>query len=516
MSLPDNPWRLAMPIRRAREAAALRRAVKTLPRPDMAALRESHAGFLRWAALDHLAENAGILSARRRLSPYQWRIAIYLVAIGVLSLSLAPLSSLVAINMLFICYSGALLALRVWMLARMMRGTRPVTPPPLDTKDLPIVTILLPLYREAASLPYLIASLSRLDYPRQRLDIKLLIETDDPDTLAEANRLCREDHFDIVMVPDSQPRTKPKACNYGLWTARGTLTVIYDAEDRPEPDQLRKAAAAFAAATDDTRAPLACVQARLNYYNRHQNWLTRLFAMEYALLFDVVLPGLDRLGAPIPLGGTSNFFLTKTLIELGGWDPHNVTEDADLGLRLTATGHRTAMIDSTTYEEAVARPRAWIRQRSRWVKGFIQTWFVHTRAGARRPLAPFSREAMLRRLTLHLVIGGVVISAVVNPLFWALYIAWIAGWGGIAALFPTPLLELSVLGLLAGNGFFAYLTMIAPARRRWYDQCGHILMLPVVWLMLSAAGYVALWQFLRKPFYWEKTEHAALGLPDEA
>ena len=205
------------------------------------------------------------------------------------------------------------------------------------------MTVLLPLFDEADCLPQLATAMAALDYPKDKLDIKLVLEERDAATRAEAARLGLADKFDVIVVPASAPQTKPKACNFALAFARGDLVVIYDAEDQPAPDQLRKAAAAFAAGPPT----LACVQARLNYYNADENWLTRLFSLEYALWFDSLLPALQKLRAPIPLGGTSNILRTDVLTAIGGWDPYNVTEDADLGLRMAASGVRDRRTDLT-------------------------------------------------------------------------------------------------------------------------------------------------------------------------
>ena len=222
-------------------------------------------------------------------------------------------------------------------------------------------------------LPLLGPALWRLriipDYPREKLDIVIALEADDRDTRAaiEKRKGCLP--VTLVTVPVSHPRTKPKALNAALPFARGSFTVIYDAEDRPEPDQLRRALQAFGAGGNR----LACVQAKLCIDNTGDGWLARMFTAEYAGQFDVFLPGLAAMRLPLPLGGSSNHFRTATLRAIGGWDAYNVTEDADLGMRLSRFGHRTAVIASTTYEEAPARLGAWLRQRTRWFKGWMQT-----------------------------------------------------------------------------------------------------------------------------------------------
>jgi len=245
----------------------------------------------------------------------------------------------------------------------------------LADRSLPVYTILVPLYKETAVLPRLVEAIDQLDYPKAKLDVKLLLEEDDAETIAFARAAGLPSHFRLVIVPQGMPKGKPKACNYGLIQAQGEYVVIYDAEDLPERDQLKKALVAFSKGDDR----LACVQAKLNYFNRDQNLLTCWFTTEYSMWFDLFLPGLDASGAPIPLGGTSNHFRTDMLRGIGAWDPYNVTEDADLGVRLFKRGWTTAVIDSTTYEEANSEVYNWIRQRSRWVKGYIQTYLVHMR-----------------------------------------------------------------------------------------------------------------------------------------
>jgi cellulose synthase/poly-beta-1,6-N-acetylglucosamine synthase-like glycosyltransferase len=296
------------------------------------------------------------------------------------------------------------------------------------------------------------------------------------------------------------PQTKPKACNFALRFARGEYLVIYDAEDRPEPDQLRKVVATFRRSPANT----ACLQCRLNYYNVDENWLTRMFTLDYALWFDQMLPGLERLGMPIPLGGTSNHFRTDVLRELHAWDPFNVTEDADLGIRICQKGYRVGVVDSTTYEEASCRVGQWVRQRSRWIKGYMQTLLVHTR----RPLHLMRSTGPLGFLGFVFFIGGTVVAGLLNPVFWAFYLIWlVAAATSFDPIFPQSLLFLSLFNLLAGNGAFTYLTMLAPIRRGWLGLIPLSLTLPAYWVLISVAAYRGLWQLIRDPFYWEKTQH---------
>jgi cellulose synthase/poly-beta-1,6-N-acetylglucosamine synthase-like glycosyltransferase len=331
--------------------------------------------------------------------------------------------------------------------------------------------------------PALARALLSLDYPRDRLDIKLIVEADDDATVGACERIAGGP-FEIVRVPPSAPRTKPKAVNFALRFARGDYAVIYDAEDRPEPDQLRKAVAAFRRLPRRT----ACLQARLAFYNAEENWLTRLFEYDYRLWFAMLLPGLDRLSVPIPLGGTSNHFRKPVLSEIGAWDPFNVTEDADLGIRLSQRGYRVAMLDSTTFEEAPIRYDAWIRQRSRWMKGYMQTWLVH----GRNTRSLIAHTGLRGFLAFQLFIGGAVVSAIVNPLLW---IACAASGEKVAA----------GTGALGSNALLTVLFVAASMRQGGFRL--HALTVTLYWLLISIAGYRALWHLAVKPFDWEKTAH---------
>jgi cellulose synthase/poly-beta-1,6-N-acetylglucosamine synthase-like glycosyltransferase len=364
----------------------------------------------------------------------------------------------------------------------------------------PVYTILVPVYREAEVFPILAAAIDKLDYPKAKLDVKILLEEDDHETIAVARASRLPSHFKLVVVPNGQPRGKPKACNYGLIHAQGEFVVIFDAEDIPEPDQLKKALIAFRKGGPD----LVCVQAKLNYFNREQNLLTRWFTTEYSMWFDLFLPGLDASGAPIPLGGTSNHFRTERLRELGAWDPHNVTEDADLGMRLYKAGSKTAVIDSTTYEEANSELYNWIRQRSRWVKGYIQTYLVHMR----HPVRLWRSVGPRAFLSFQLVVGGTFFGFLVNPVFWVLTALWFTThWALIKDIFPGVVFYMGAIGLYLGNFAFAYLNVAGCLRRGYYGMVKYALLSPVYWALMSIAAWKGFLQLFYAPSYWEKTTH---------
>jgi cellulose synthase/poly-beta-1,6-N-acetylglucosamine synthase-like glycosyltransferase len=457
-------------------------------------------------AIYALAERDPAMSAQRVATTPQLVVAYALVTACLLGLATAPVSTLIALNVVMsLFYLGNFLLKGILVSVGGGRSIDAdhaiaIAARELTDDELPVYTVLVPMYREAQMLPMLAQALRSLDYPLGKLDIKLVLEADDHKTIAVARTLGLEGVFEVIRVPPSMPKTKPKACNYALGFARGEYLVVYDAEDRPEPDQLRKVVATFARAPAD----VVCLQCRLNYYNAGENWLTRMFTLDYSLWFDQVLPGLERLGIPIPLGGTSNHFKIKALRELRAWDPFNVTEDADLGLRLTQKGYRVGIVDSTTYEEACHRPSVWIRQRSRWIKGYLQTLLVHTR----RPLHLIRTTGVLGFIGFVFFIGGTALSGLLNPIFWALYVFWlIALWHSFDPMFPQLLLFLSLLNLLAGNGAFIYLSMLAPIHRGWLNLIPYGLTVIGYWVLMSIAAYRALWQLLRNPFYWEKTQH---------
>ncbi|MFW5996686.1 MAG: glycosyltransferase family 2 protein [Lentisphaeria bacterium] len=360
--------------------------------------------------------------------------------------------------------------------------------------------ILIPLYHEGDILPHLVDALSKLDYPSDKLEIRLLIEEDDDETMQVAHDLGLSAPFVILPVPVSYPRTKPKACNYGLEDADADYLVIYDAEDRPDTDQLKKAAAAFRKVPKN----VACIQAKLNFYNPYQNFLTKCFTAEYATWFDLCLPGLDFFHAPLPLGGTSNHFRLDILKSVGGWDEYNVTEDCDLGLRLFARGWRTSILDSTTWEQACPHLGNWIRQRSRWIKGYIQTYCVHLR----NPVKSAFGLGIFNGIHYHLVIGGTPLSQLINPIYWGLAVFWlITRSSSLSIYFPTPIFAMASVCLFVGNFLFAYTSSIACVRRGRGDLAIYGLVIPFYWILMSIGAWKGFLQLIRKPHFWEKTKH---------
>ncbi|MEM6728115.1 MAG: glycosyltransferase, partial [Pseudomonadota bacterium] len=378
------PWRrvgrttvLAAPTAEAYEAALPTLSqVFEAPRFAIAA-----AGAI--AAATHAGQEHALVSrAEARVAPsdsirslvlHGWPdAALICAALLIFALCTVPGALLIALTAWALLTLAATVALKAAALCATM-GAK--APPPAPPEALPRMTILVALYKETDIAGHLVARLRRLSYPRERLEVLLVTESDDATTHATLAATRLPPWMAEITVPPGHVKTKPRALNYALDHCTGEFIGVYDAEDAPEPDQLLKIAAHFAATGED----VACLQGRLDFYNARANWLSRCFAMEYAAWFRVILPGLARLGLPVPLGGTTLFFRAKTLRALGGWDAHNVTEDADLGLRLVRRGWRTELADTVTFEEANCRFWPWVKQRSRWLKGYAVTYTVHMR-----------------------------------------------------------------------------------------------------------------------------------------
>ena len=463
-------------------------------------------------------------------------------------------------SVLAACYIGAMM----FRLAALLFGSKAkaVNEANMLRSTWPMYTVLVPLYREEAVADKILKNLTAMDYPKDSLDVKFLLEADDPGTLAVLEREGIPSWCEIIVVPDAQPKTKPRACNHGLERARGDFLVIFDAEDKPEPDQLKKAVLAFEEFEQACKKPVVCLQAQLAYHNASQNMLTKWFAIEYNVWFQRYLNGLHRLGGPLPLGGTSNHFRVPVLRELGGWDPFNVTEDCDLGIRLHLKGYRTATLESTTWEEANSRVGNWLRQRSRWLKGYMVTHIVWARSPVRLfcALGPFGFCRFLASII------GIAGLAVLNLPLWillAVYIIFLgvdmsAGWQ-FTELLATPSLPgdgrlswpllyigiddgswwhgvsnklaqlfgiegpfdiqdtfwsaLSVIFalvsfmLFVANGLFIAINACFGSRPGQRGLLIAALLTPFYWVLISLAAWKGLWQLCFNPHKWEKTVH---------
>lgn len=477
-------WRLAAPERLRERMAESGAATLACEAADGLRLRHPHlsAATIRQGPglAAPLAAGLCFLTVLAWLAPAELKLA----ALGVLSA-------------LFLCTLGLRLS------ACFMPKPAPL-PTDLEDKDLPVYSILVPLYREAIMIPRLVAALRALDYPPEKLDIKLILEADDRETQAAVEALGLPPGFEVIIAPESGPRTKPKALNAALPFVRGSFVAVFDAEDVPDPGQLRAALACFR----QKGSGLGCVQARLVVENPRESWVSRHFAVEYCAQFDVLLPALAAMDMPILLGGTSNHFRRRALEAAGGWDAYNVTEDADLGLRLARLGWGIGVIASDTLEEAPVAPRTWMRQRTRWMKGWAQTLIVHGRAPARL----LEDLGLARMLVAVLLTAAPFIAMTVHPLSLTAVAAHL--WAG-TVLRPQPgWAEIATLALCYANLCLGYVVTVAVAlvalgRRRRLEEAVILLTLPVYLLLQSIAVWRALADLVRDPYRWDKTEHGA-------
>lgn len=463
-------------------------------------LREAVFAALPEAVSGHAADTLRRRSPVTATAPPGNRLLLLALGLGAASCLVAAAPAPLARAALL---AGQVLALSMAALRLAALAVVPseVRARPLPDPALPVYTILVPLYREGKVLKRLLRGLSDLDYPAAKLDIKLLIEADDRETAALLAAVPLPARFEVVTVPPGLPRTKPRALNVALPLARGSLLVVYDAEDVPERDQLRKAAAIFAAEPPGT----ACLQGRLVIDDHGDGLLPKLFAAEYAGLFDVLNPALAALDLPVPLGGTTMHLRTEVLRELGGWDAWNVTEDADLGIRLALAGYRVGDLPSATYEETAKGLRRWLAQRTRWLKGFLQTSLVH----GSQPLSTCARLGPLGSLCALALLPGTVLSALAYPVCFLMAAGVFLGGGiGAAPSFPDNL----VSGLAVTLFLVGLVALVAPAalgcrRRGWLDLWPVLPLMPAYFFLVSVAALRALDELIRAPYRWNKTEH---------
>lgn len=367
--------------------------------------------------------------------------------------------------------------------------------PRIADDQLPSYTILVPAYEEEAVIGDLVRCLADLDYPAELLEVLILVERRDKATQLAIQAADPPPHFRIVQLPVGTPQTKPRSCNAGLLLAKGELLVIFDAEDRPERQQLRRAAEMFAASGDD----LACVQATLLQGNGDTNLFARCNALEYALRYRLMLPGLAASRTAFPLGGTSNHFRTEVLRAVGGWDAWNVSEDADLGMRCRALGYRTDMMDSITWGEAPTTFASWIKQHTRWHKGYLVTALVHTR----RPIDAVRRFGLNGILSLLIIVLGTPLVLLMQSVVLAIVVLAALGYHGQD---PNDLpVTIGMLGVqlltIVGTLSVAQLALPRSPRRQWHAIAAY----PVLHCL---SAWRALVQLIRAPFLWEKTSHA--------
>ncbi len=448
--------------------------------------------------INHLYDKMPDMSARSGMSGYQGFIVGFCLALLLVSLITHLTDTLLIVHVAASFFYFGILILRALALQH--------RPRPADLaiaardEALPVYTVLVALYKESAVAAQLVKHLDALDWPRSKLDIKLVCEADDSETRLALLALSLGPEYEIVDVPPAWPRTKPKALAYAVTAARGPFLVLYDAEDRPHPHQLREAFATFCSGGDD----LACVQAPLSITNGDRSWISRMFALEYAGLFGRMLPMLAQKVMPIPLGGTSNHFRTDILRRVGGWDPYNVTEDADLGMRLYRAGYHCGVISLPTLEDAPTKISDWTGQRTRWFKGWMQTIVVH----CRHPRQLVRDMGWKATALFMLMMVGIVVSALAHPLLLVFLVqAATATVSGRPDMLHQVLCVMDITNIFLSYVIFVWLGMKGLAKSDRNRPGKWLFMVPFYWLMMSWAAWRALVELKTNPFYWKKTEH---------
>lgn len=458
----------------------------------MFALRLGHAASLRVDLNDSCRRWS--LRPNRRVAGF----ALAVLAIGVAAL-FWPVPLMLGLTAWSLLTLWAIMGLKLAALLAYCTRPRPSPQPAIDARRLPRISILVPLYKEPEVAAQLMRNLSQLTYPRCLLDIHPLLEEEDHVTQNALNAADLPPTFKPIIAPDGTPRTKPRAMNYALDFCRGDIIGIYDAEDAPDPDQLMQVAAAFANAPPE----VAGFQGVLDYYNPRQNWLARCFTIEYASWFRVILPGMVRLGLAIPLGGTTIFCRRDVLVKLGGWDAHNVTEDADLGLRLARRGYRVDMLDSTTGEEANCHLIPWVKQRSRWLKGYLITYLVHVHHPG----------ALLRDLGLRRFLGvqahfmAALSQVILAPFLWSFWLIPLGIPHPMAQALPPKTLWFLALSFLMAEALTMTVGWVATRGKAHRHLMGWVPGLHLYFPLAALAAYKALYEVVFKPFYWDKTVH---------
>ena len=432
-----------------------------------------------------------------RLANIGPRMTLSMAALGVW-LWAAPRTVLMVISLWAILTLLFSTALKVAAAIAALRPARTEPPAPIIAR-LPIVSIIVALYREGDIAGRLVKRLEKLDYPRELLDVVLAVEADDTVTFKALARANLPGWMRVITVPDGQLRTKPRALNVALDHCRGSIVGVYDAEDAPDPDQIRKVVTRF-----HMRGPdVACLQGILDFYNPHTNWLSRCFTIEYATWFRLMLPGLQRLGVAIPLGGTTLFFRRDVLEKLGGWDAHNVTEDADLGIRLARHGYRTELIETTTGEEANCRPLPWIKQRSRWIKGYMVTYAVHMRD----PVLLWRQLGAVKFAGFQVLFLGTISQVLLVPVLWSFWALPFGLHHPVGDLLPSGTTHAIAWLFLSTEVITIATGMIGLRRSKHKLSLLWVPTLQIYYPLAALASYKALLEVITKPFYWDKTSH---------
>jgi len=460
---------------------------------------------LRGGALGQAAETCVPLDEScRNLSFVRYfpLIAVVMATLAVV-IAIAPRATVIV---LVICGFVSMLASMALKIAALIAAMRPAPPqgPPVIIARLPVVSVIVALYREADIAARLVQRLSVLDYPKHLLDVILAVEEDDSLTRRALDDVVLPTWMRVIVVPRGPLKTKPRALNHALRFCRGAIIGVYDAEDAPAPDQISRIVQRF----HECGADVACLQGVLDFYNPRSNWLSRCFTIEYAAWFRVMLPGIARLGLVLPLGGTTLFFRRTALEALGAWDAHNVTEDADLGVRLARHGYRTELIQTVTGEEANCRFLPWVRQRSRWIKGYMITYGVHM-----RDPALLLRQLGWRRFAgFQVLFLGSISQALLVPVMWSLWAISLGLDHPARAIIPQTVFVPLIAVFLLAEATTILTGLCGVGRRGGGLSLWWVPTLYFYYPLAALASYKALYEVLLRPFYWDKTSHGHFDL----
>lgn len=447
------------------------------------------------------------IAGRRRAI---WACA--LLAFGLAALLTAPLWTFTILAIwavLTLMMTVVLKAAALW--AQIMDKT-PERPPPFSAIQglpyrLPRVSVLVPLLKEREIAGALIQRLSKLTYPKSQLQVVLVLEAGDDVTRETLAHTDLPPWISVIEVPEANRlTTKPRALNYALDFCQGSIIGVWDAEDAPEADQIERVVTRFQQAP----ANVACLQGILDYYNSRANWLSRCFTVEYAAWWRVLLPGVAKLGLVIPLGGTTLFFRRDILEQLCGWDAHNVTEDADLGVRLARAGYVTELLPTVTYEEANCRLWPWVRQRSRWLKGFLITWCVHMRM----PLRLKQDLGWVRFFGVQTMFLATFSQFALAPVLWSFWLALAGLSHPVAATLGAPVLWSMVVLFIFAETLNLGLSLLAVSGRQHRHLMWWVFTMPLYFTLGALAAFKALYEFVTSPFFWDKTQHGVTPEPE--
>lgn len=406
------------------------------------------------------------------------------------------------------CLYLTILTFKVLMLGRSVRANaRVITQADLDAlsyDELPVVSVFIPLYHENEIIPQIFRYITDFDYPQDKLDIIFILESTDTETAKAFIDMHPPAHFKALLSPDVEPKTKPKAMNVAFKEARGDVLVIFDAEVLPERDQIKRAVATF------KRFPEAkYLHTRMDVYNAEENWITKLYTAEFCYFYHYLMPGLIESKYPVPISGHSTYFRKEVIEKVGAWDAYNVAEDCDIGIRIYRKGFGSgAMLDSHTWEQSTTTIPTWVRQRTRWIQGFIQTSMVQLRYPLllKRELGSWKNFLVF----LFLVPGNVVLN-MLNMFQWVMFIIWNTTHAPfLQVAYSGIVLYLATTCFLVGNFLFTFFSMYGLYERKHFRIVPWATLSFAYWIMLGIATFRAALHLFLHPHKWDHTKHSAV------